>query len=46
MTMTDTPEVNKSLLHDLSLTARKTLTTDVQDLLEGVYGLSEKGAFP
>lgn len=45
MTMTDTPDVNKSLLHDLSLTARKTLTTDVQDLLEGVYGLSEKGAF-
>ncbi|MBN1165666.1 MAG: hypothetical protein JXA44_00890 [Methanospirillaceae archaeon] len=43
--MTDTPDVNKSALHDLSLTARKTLTTDVQDLLEGVYGLSDKGVF-
>ncbi|WP_319580757.1 BREX-1 system adenine-specific DNA-methyltransferase PglX [uncultured Methanospirillum sp.] len=43
--MTDTSEVNKAALHDLSLAARKTLTTDVQDLLEGVYGLSDKGVF-
>jgi hypothetical protein len=43
--MTTMPNVNKSALHDLSLMARKILTTDVQDLLEGVYGFSEMGVF-